>query len=151
MQEGNREKFSVLTMLGYEMLDDPETMLNVDKRREAIANEDESFLEKKNYNEKIDRTIWNVMANGVSEFTDIEAFVMRLCQDVLSLKPEEQQKAWDELRQDTFYEKIWKNNRTIFRMGMDSYLAVFQAMKVVGMVSVDRFLFSSKGTPYYFG
>lgn len=133
MQEGNREKFSVLTMLGYEMLDDPETMLNVDKRREAIANEDESFLEKKNYNEKIDRTIWNVMANGVSEFTDIEAFVMRLCQDVLSLKPEEQQKAWDELRQDTFYEKIWKNNRTIFRMGMDSYLAVFQAMKVVGM------------------
>ena len=132
MQKGNREVFSVLTMLGYEMIEDLEDIKDVDKRREAIANEDESLLRRKDHNEKIDRTIWNVMANGVSEFTDIEAFVMRLCQDVLPLDKEKQQDAWKQLEQQAFQGNIWKNNITIIRMGMDPYLAVFQAMKVVG-------------------
>lgn len=132
MQNGNREAFSVLTMLGYEMIEDLENIKDVDKRREAIANEDENLLRRKEHNEKIDRTIWNVMANGVSEFTDIEAVVMRLCKDVLPLDKDKQQEAWEQLNQQAFEGKIWKNNITIFRMGIDSYLAVFQAMKVVG-------------------
>ena len=51
MQKGNREVFSVLTMLGYEMIEDLEDIKDVDKRREAIANEDESLLRRKDHNE----------------------------------------------------------------------------------------------------
>lgn len=65
-------------LLDYEL-----QIQQTEKEPGEIATEPLNILKDKNKNEKIDRIVWNILANGTSELTNIEHAVQKLQQEVL--------------------------------------------------------------------
>ena len=59
----------------------------------------------KEKNEKIDRVLWNVLANGTSDITDLENAVNKLFEEVLSKQGKEADDAWNKYLDDMYYER----------------------------------------------
>lgn len=100
------------------------------KRAEQIGNEDISDIARERNNERIDRIMWNLLANGTSEMTNFDAYVMHFREVVLAAPPDSQQKAWQQFSSDAYYRKIYKNNTTQDRFGVDPYLPLFKDFRV---------------------
>ncbi len=129
----NSYYITILSMFDYDFeIESDMDAVPPEERREYIANEPEEYLEKKEKNEKIDRIIWNVIANGASEFTNAQTFVRTIAKDVLTKSGKEREAAWEKFGEQCFNEKLWKNNTTLFRMGTDTYLPVFQSFRIGG-------------------
>lgn len=123
----NREVWTLLLLLDYEL-----QMERVERRWEDIATEPIQNLKAKAKNEKIDRIVWNVLANGTSDLTDIENAVRKLWQEVLQKTGEAREQAWKQYLDDMFHGRLWKDNGTVFRIGINSYLTLFQALRIAG-------------------
>lgn len=124
-QKKNREICFVLLFLGYRLcLDEAENT------QEGYATESVTNIKNREKNRKIDQVLWNILANGTSELTDMENAVKKLFDEVLKKEGKEQKQAWSAYLNDMWYGRLWKSNRTIFRMGVDTYLPLFQALKV---------------------
>lgn len=132
----NRNVYGVLAFLGYHF-DGRKRGRNVAQDRDignrkwSISLEEVVDIKKRDENEKIDRLLWNLLANGKSEFTNMEHLVKKLDNEVLLKSVEEQDKAWIQFTNDFFYnENLWKDNHTIFTFGINSFLKIFQAFRV---------------------
>ncbi len=114
----------------------------VEERRRQRATLSEDFLRKQEENEKIDRIVWNIIANGASEYTDQEVFVKLITEEVLCKQGKERKEAWNRLKEKAYYQDLWKNNKTLFVMGIDDFLPVFQAFRMAGAkpVAVKQFV-----------
>ncbi len=122
-----------------------------EEKREDYANEAEIELRNKENNERIDRVIWNVIANGLSEYTNPEEYLRRLSESVLGKSGEERKKAWSAFCEDAFYGNLWKDNSTLFLLGQEPYIAVFKAFFIAGATSLQwvqwiDFYFSKVGS-----
>lgn len=144
----NRNVYCVLAFLGYyfEILDveigekckASDKINDWGERKRAIALEDIKNIRRTNENEKIDRLLWNLLANGKSEFTDMEYMIDKLDQEVLLKTLDEQCTAWEKFRDDYFYESnLWKDNESIFPLGVGYFLKIFQAFRV-GEASLEQ-------------
>lgn len=146
----NRNVYCVLAFLGYyfEILDVEtgeerkafDEFKDWGERKRAIALEDIKNIRRTNENEKIDRLLWNLLANGKSEFTNMEYVIDKLDKDVLVKPLEEQCAAWEKFRDDYFYESnLWKDNESIFPLGVGYFLKIFQAFRV-GEASQEQWI-----------
>jgi len=97
--------------------------------------DDENNLKRANKNESIDSTIWKLWANGKSGYTDSENAANLLCQNVLNKPSEEQTEAFNDFRKNMFNEK--EDNRTIFRLGVNSFISIFQAFCIADVTADD--------------
>ena len=100
------------------------------KESEKYVTESYQNLKRKEKNEKIDRVLWNILANGTSDITDLENAINNLFKNVLNKQGKEMEDAWNEYLDDMYYQRLQKNNRTIFRIGVDIYLPLFRAMRI---------------------
>ena len=116
----------ILFLLDYEL-----EIQQIEKNTDKIATEPLQNLKNKYKNEKIDRIVWNILANGTSELTDIENAVQKLQQEVLNKEKAEQENAWEKYTADMFNQNLWKDNKTIFLLGTDPFLSLFKAMRTV--------------------
>lgn len=106
---------------------------NVGKRLKSIATEDNERIRKRNHNEKIDRMVWNLYANGRSEYTNMEQVTEKLYREVLKKPATEWREAERKFLQDMFQEEnVWKDNETIFISGVKWQVFIFQAFRTVG-------------------
>lgn len=109
----------------------------VDKDLNSAVNESVKNIHKKNKNEQIDRIVWNLLCSGRSEYTDQDRIVRLLQEQVLSQKPEEQEKAFEDLWGKIFRGEHWEteknDNGTIFKVGIPSMISLFQANRVAGI------------------
>jgi len=103
-----------------------------DAKRDIIANRSASVLREENHNEQINRIIWNVLGNGNSEYSNMDAFIRRLKKEVLSNSVIDKIESWQRLNEDAFNSRICKNNTTLMRFGIDKFLPIFQALRVIG-------------------
>lgn len=137
----NKNVYCVLAFLGYYFeIFDAETgeerraaadIKDWGERKRAIALEDIKNIRQTNENEKIDRLLWNLLANGKSEFTNMEYMINKLDKDVLGKPLEDQDAAWKKFKEDYFYKSnLWKDNESIFPMGVGYFLKIFQAFRV---------------------
>lgn len=122
----NKDKLMLLTLFGYrldtiwERGNSEEALKLSFKRQEDIA-----------ANDKIDRIVWNLLANGKSEYTDFEIAGKIFYEKVL-LKPRENQK----VAYDNFLDLMFKgdfstgDNNTIFLMGVSNFPTLAQALRV---------------------
>lgn len=152
MDDGNYDRLAALSMLDYSYTDiwqdicDKErtgakrTAAAVDNgewpdplmtKAEQVGNEDISSIERVCHNERIDRVMWNLLANGASELTNYSAYVKRFRELVLAAAPSAQDEAWQEFLSDAFHGKIYKDNITRDRLCADKYLPLFQGFRVV--------------------
>lgn len=123
----NREVWTLLLLLDYEL-----QVEQVERQWEEIVTEPIQSLKRKEKNEKIDRIVWNVLANGTSELTNMENAVRELWQNVLQKTGASREQAWKQYLDDMFYGRLKKDNSTIFRIGVTGFLTLFQAMRVAG-------------------
>lgn len=84
------------------------------KKEEISQAEWLDFQKFEEQREKTNRLIWNLLANGESEYTDAEACVDKFEKEVLAIPREKQQQAWNAYSNDLYDGKIIKNNTTIF-------------------------------------
>lgn len=123
--ETNQEHYAVMSLFGYEY-DFEKKELN----RDNIANESKKEMEKRERIEKLNRLIWNLMGNGKSEFTDMENAIKQFVERILPDEVTDKEGAWKEYKKDMFNQKLWKDNGTIFRIGIDGFLPIFQGFRV---------------------
>lgn len=124
----NRDVYFILALLDYSF----ETEDEGEVSRESIANRPIEIQKREQKAEKKDRLIWNLMANGTSELTDMEAAAGDLVRDVLAPDILDKEKAWEEYWNNLYDGKRAKDNRTIFRWGIDNFLSVFQSFRGAG-------------------
>ncbi len=117
------------------------------KRLHSIRTEDNESIHKRNHNEKIDRLVWNLYANGRSEYTNMEKVVDKIYQDVLVKPPFEWKEAEQKFLQDMFMEEnVGKDNESFFLYGVKWQVFIFQAFRTIG-ASEEQWLALLK---YYF-
>ena len=81
-------------------------------------------------NEKINRLIRNLYAQGLSEFTDYENAVNEMKKMVLNAPKNAQEKKYKELSEKMYYGKFELDNQTIFRIGIPSEYELFRAFDI---------------------
>lgn len=147
--DGNYNRLLALAMLGFNFADirndlqhprqaaagaprpaNPHDRLIL--KAERLGNEDVSDIKRNRGNEQIDRILWNLVANGSSEWADLDAYVRHFQRTVLSVPPADQQAAWERFSSDAYNGSIYKNNTTLCRLGADPYLPLFQGFRVTG-------------------
>lgn len=128
----NREAYCILRLLGYNL---QVQRLEPNTKMENYVIESLETMKYGEQNEKIDRILWNVMASGTSEITNAQNAVDKLVEEVLCETGEKQQKAWEKYLSDMYNGNLRKNTSTIFRIGVNAYLSLFQAFKVCDMDS----------------
>lgn len=88
-------------------------------------------IDKNEYNNmEIDHIIRNYLFNGLSEFTDHEAFVKKLNSilDINDITKRNEQ--FSKILENYYYGNTYKDNRTVFLIGIDSYCAIVKAYLV---------------------
>lgn len=155
----NVRHYKALAILGYSVLERQKEIKKIIENSDRNADFDErtilatqrlDYLKEEECNEQINRILWNLLGNGNSEYSDMEAFITRLKQEVLFKNSIRRREAWNHLCNDAYYTKIRKNNTTLFKIGIDRYLPIFQALRVVGAkdeewISWLEFYFEEQG------
>lgn len=122
-----RVTLALLLLLGYNLELEP-----LAPGLEKAASEPVKNLRLKEKNEKIDRIVWNVIANGSSELTNAENAIRKLWEDVLSKEPgQPRAQAWNSYQNDMFHRRLRKDNQSIFWFGGGEFLPLFQAMSIM--------------------
>lgn len=155
--DGNYNRLLALAMLGFDYRDvqhdisrkqhpakDTETSAQDINRHdryvlkmEQIGNENISDIERNRNNERINRVMWNLVANGSSEWANLDAYAKHFQRTVLAAAPEDQQKAWEKFASDALNENIYKNNRTQQRLAVDPYLPLFQGFRIINTDAIQ--------------
>lgn len=103
---------------------------NVENRMTRLFNEDSESIKQKEHNDKIDRLIWNLLANGKSELTNLENAVLEM-EKVLDKQGTEREDAYRKFLHSSHYEDFEKtDNGTVFRFGVSFFFPLFQGFRI---------------------
>lgn len=98
-----------------------------EKENRDIPYSDQVYLlECQERRDSINHRIWNLLENGVSELSDVRAFAEKFIKQVLLQS--EQQKAWVTFQNDAYDNKIFKDNHTIFLIGVSQFITLARAL-----------------------
>lgn len=145
----NANRLTALSMLGFDFSDLWREIQKLDRPQakqssaadarictpmmihaEQLGNESVSDIARERNNERIDRVMWNLLANGTSELSNLDAYVRLFQQEVLAAAPDARRKAWQTFTSDTYHGRIHKDNVTRRVFGADPYLPLFQGFRV---------------------
>ena len=103
---------------------------------EDFVNEARNNLKNKNLNEQKDRIIWNLIANGKSEYTDCEKFINTFYNEVIDTPKTEWinnfNKLYNNLYNGKYKDTEKRDNYSIFRLGISRMVSLFQANYIIG-------------------
>lgn len=127
--EKNRFRFAILSLFGYEF--HIQSIWHDARDMSKIDNEDVLNIITRNRNEKIDRLVWHLLSSGKSNHTNMQVFVNRMEREVLSAERGKQREAFSRLCSDYSRHIGFQtaDNDTIFHIGMNRDLEVFQAYR----------------------
>lgn len=118
-----------LHMFGYKF-EPAENYQAGEKHIQSILNESTNNVEIKEHNEKIDRLIFNLLANGKSEFTNKENAVKEF-EKILDKNDSEIEQAYKDFLKTAFYEEFEKSdNSTVFLIGVSNFIPIFQGFRI---------------------
>lgn len=118
-------------LFGYKFYVKNENTSKGDEKVKKLLNEDIHFVEIKEYNDKIDRLIWNLLFFGKSDKTDKENAVKEFEKIFDKDNFEAQISAYKDFTKRAFYGNFDKpDNSTIFLLGIDSFFPIFQGFRV---------------------
>lgn len=137
----NLNKLALLIVLGYQ-IQFIQKKLDQEKKKDDAQMEyplheeiskDELNEELKNiasveYNEKINRLIFNLHQNGRSEYTNAEAVAVTFINEVLLVEESQWKEAWEVFQVKLFKSNFFKDNMTVFNLTTDKYYLLFRAL-----------------------
>lgn len=104
---------------------------NPDERMANVLNEEIDNIKIKEHNDKINRLIKNLLCNGKSEYTNLENAVKEMEKVLDKSTQDEKDNAFTDFCKSAFYEEFEKgDNKTIFKLGMSSFISLFQGFSV---------------------
>ncbi len=112
---------------GYSQIDAKDS----NERLQAILEEPIHQLKNKDSNEKKNRLIWNLLAQGKSEYTDYEYVGNIFIRDVLGGNRADQIKKYNQFRDRLFHNSYELDNQTIFKIGAPGFVELFKAFRIV--------------------
>lgn len=118
-QKDNRTIFGLLLFLGYSLED-----------AEIGNNKKKNYNELEEHNNKIDHILSNIIASGSSEYTDAENAVNKLFSEVIYISEKIRDEAWTKYQNDMFSQNLFKDNKTIFKMGINPFNTLFKCLKL---------------------
>ncbi|GIO36521.1 hypothetical protein J41TS12_13820 [Paenibacillus antibioticophila] len=122
----NKDKLFLLNLFQYEL-----DIQEIKRDFNEIVNESFANIRRKASNEKKDRLLWNLLCNGKSEYTDYEAAARKFIKDVLSKPESKQRDAFENYLKELYGGSLEKrDNRTIFRIGIPTFVSLAQALRV---------------------
>ena len=130
-QEGSENLYYLVLMnkLGYRLSKIVDTLKPADKQEKMslILNEDPLDIRDRDFNEKLDRLVRRMYAMGRSDRTNLENAVLEL-EKVLDLGGDERESAFSDFLNKSYYEDFERvDNRTIFLLGISSFLSIFKS------------------------
>ncbi len=125
----NKDNLCLLSFLGFELIGNanPYSKEKINRIHEESLNN----IKNKNINEKINRIVWKIVANGKSEYTDYEASAFDLKENVLSKSENEMKEAFEGFWQRGFNSKIYEENQTIALMGISLFIELSKALQLI--------------------
>jgi len=124
----NKNVLKILILLGYDfrpLLKRSEINQHVNRKRKNV--EFNENVDERENNEKINRMIKNLYAAGASEYTDFENFVNEMDDEVLNRQDCERGERFRQLYQKMYYNKIDRDNATIFGFRQGTMEYIFEA------------------------
>lgn len=121
----------IFHLFGYKFFIKNEDSSEGDERIKSLLNEEAHSIEIEEHNDKIDRLIWNMLYFGKSDKTDKENTVREFEKILDNDSFEKKVNAYKDFSKKAFYGNFDKpDNSTIFRLGIDSFLSIFQGFRV---------------------
>ncbi|SMB88811.1 KAP family P-loop domain-containing protein [Desulfonispora thiosulfatigenes DSM 11270] len=129
--EENQIGYGVLKLFDYKVLQ----VINEEnyiERLKLIYEEPIRNLKDRDSNEKKDRLIWSLLAQGKSQFTDYEYVGRKFIEEVLNRPDTEILKAYEQFNNSLFYKNDQEtDNSTIFKMGVSSFIELFKSFRIL--------------------
>lgn len=129
--EANKNNLCILSFLGFNLILNNLKFDDNNQRIKKIYEEPLTKLKSKNGNEKINRIVWKVIANGKSEYTDYEINALDLIDNVLSKSENDIEEAFEEFRNRWYCLKSFEDNRTVARMGITIFIELAKALQLI--------------------
>lgn len=105
----------------YEVLrEKEESSKNPDNGSQLTENELARMEEAREKRNRCNHMVWNLLQNGLSEYSDAEACVNKFIKDVLNCPEDKWEKGWKKFCYDLYSGRIFKDNRTINLIRHDS-------------------------------
>lgn len=121
----------IFHLFGYKFFIKNEDSSEGDERIKSLLNEETHSIEIEEYNDKIDRLIWNMLYFGKSDKTDKENAVREFEKILDNDTFEKQVNMYKVFSERAFYGNFEKpDNSTIFLWGIDTFFPVFQGFRV---------------------
>ncbi len=131
LDESNRNNLCILSFYGFDLILNNQIFEDNKQRIKEIYEESLTELKIRNNNEKINRTVWKVIANGKSEYTDYEDNANDLRDNVLSKSENELEVAFEEFYNKRYNFKGWEENGTIDLMGIPFFIQLAKALQLI--------------------
>lgn len=136
----NKSSLLVISLFDYNYRSRSEILAaeNWDEKYKAVVEESPKMLKLRYSNQKKNRLIWNLIANGKSKFTNYEYISRLFIENVLTEKEEFQKKAYEKFYKDIDHAQNSIDNRSIFLMGTPDFIEMFKAFLLINPTSNDQ-------------
>lgn len=132
-KENNKTALIMLILLGYNFTEMIEPFINTARTRKkskSVYAKVYEYLKEREENEKVDRMINHLFAEGKSEYTDYENVVREMEKKVLHVPDERQKAEYVALSKDMYENQLDRDNKTIFKIGIQSMVDLFRAFDI---------------------
>lgn len=128
--QNNKQALGMLVMFGYEFKPVVDSLDGNRAQNKQSIKEFFKNVKEKEKNDKINRVIRNLYANGLSEFTDYENAVKEMKRIVLNASLDKQEEEYRVLFKKMYHQDFVRDNGTIFRIGIPGELELFRAFDI---------------------
>ena len=120
----------MLVMFGYEFKPIVDSLNENNVQNKQSVKEFFKNIKEEEKNDKINRVIRNLYADGLSEYTDYENAVKEMKSTVLNAPLDEQEEKYRVLSEKMYHQDFPRDNGTIFRIGIPGELELFRAFNL---------------------
>lgn len=128
--ENNKQAIGMLVMFGYEFKPIVDSLDENNAQNKQSIKEFFKNVKEEEKNDKINRVIRNLYADGLSEYTDYENAVKEMESIVLNAPLAEQEEKYRVLSEKLYHQDFPRDNGTIFRIGIPGELEIFRAFNI---------------------
>lgn len=128
--QNNKQALGMLVMFGYEFKPIVDSLNENNVQNKQSVKEFFKNIKEEEKNDKINRVIRNLYADGLSEYTDYENAVKEMKSTVLNAPLDEQEEKYRVLSEKMYHQDFPRDNGTIFRIGIPGELELFRAFNL---------------------
>ena len=126
----NKQALGMLVMFGYEFKPIVDSLYSYNAQEQQSLKDFFKNVKEEEKNDKINRVIRNLYADGLSECTNYENAVKEMKKNVLDAPLDKQEEEYRVLFEKMYHQDFVRDNGTIFRIGIPGEQELFRAFSI---------------------